>query len=86
MTLVNSLNKSLSVVIISFGLFLNQGELEPDKISISAFISKIFSKLKSVQSARSGPRGTFFRLSTMRGCISIIELLQFTIVRSFWQI
>ena len=46
--------------------------------------------LKSVQSAltrlltTSGPRGTFFLLSTTRGCISIIELRQFTIERSFW--
>ena len=32
----------------------------------------------------SGPLVTFSRLSTMRGCISTIELLQFTIVRSFW--
>ena len=32
----------------------------------------------------SGPRGTFSRLSTMRGCVSIIELLQFTIVSSCW--
>ena len=32
----------------------------------------------------SGPRDTFSRLSTTRGCMSIIKLLQFTIVRSFW--
>ena len=31
-----------------------------------------------------GTCGTFCRLSTTRGCISITELLQFTIVRSFW--
>ena len=31
----------------------------------------------------SGPRGTFSCLSTMRGCISTIELLQFAIVSSF---
>ena len=46
--------------------------------------------VKSAQSAlthlltTSGPRGTFFLLSTTGGSISIIELLQFTIVRSFW--
>ena len=46
--------------------------------------------LKTVQSAlthlltTSGPRGTLSRLSTKRGCIPIIELLQFTVVRSFW--
>ena len=34
----------------------------------------------------SGSRGTFSRLSTTRGCISIIELLQLTIVRSFGQV
>ena len=49
-------------------------------------------QIKSVQSAlsdlltTSGPRGTFSRLSTMRGCISIIELLQFTIVVPFGQV
>ena len=32
----------------------------------------------------SGLRGTFSRFSTTRRCVSIIELLQFTIVRSFW--
>ena len=32
----------------------------------------------------SGPRGTFSRLSTKRGCISIIKLPQFTVVPSFW--
>ena len=48
--------------------------------------------VKSVQSAlsnlltTSGPRGTFSRLSTTRGCISIIELLQFTIVVPFGQV
>ena len=31
----------------------------------------------------SGPHGTFPHLSTTHGCISIIEFLQFTIVRSF---
>ena len=46
--------------------------------------------VKSVQSAlthlltTSGPRGTFPHLSTARECISIIELLQFAIVRAFW--
>ena len=46
--------------------------------------------VKSVQSAltylltTSGPHGMFSRLSTKRRCISIIELLQFTIARSFW--
>ena len=53
------------------------------------FLSKQ-SMVKSVQSAlthlvpTSGPRGTFSRLSKTRGCISIMGLLQFTIVRSFW--
>ena len=32
----------------------------------------------------SGPRGTFSHLSMKLGCISIIELLQFTIVPSLW--
>ena len=46
--------------------------------------------VKSVQSVltylltTSAPRGTFSRLSTTHGCISITELLQFTIVGSFW--
>ena len=46
--------------------------------------------VKSVQSALTfllttfGPCGTFSCLSTRPGCISIIELLQFTIVRFFW--
>ena len=53
------------------------------------FASKSY-KVKSVQSAltylptTSGPRDTFSRPSTTRGCISIIELLQFTIICSFW--
>ena len=46
--------------------------------------------IKSVQSAltllltTSGPRGTFSRVSTKRGCVSIIKLLQVTILRSLW--
>ena len=50
----------------------------------------MLSSVMSVHSAlthlltTSGPRGTFSRLSTTLGCISIIELLQFSIVRSFW--
>ena len=48
--------------------------------------------LKSVQSAlsdlltTSATHGTFFRPSTKRGLISIIELLQFTIVVPFGQV
>ena len=51
-----------------------------------------YMSVKSVQSAlsdlltASGPRGTFSRPSTTRGCISIIELLQFTIVVPFGQV
>ena len=47
--------------------------------------------LQSFQSAlthlltTSGPHGTFPYLSTTHGCISIIEFLQFTIVRSSWE-
>ena len=46
--------------------------------------------VKSFQSALThllttcGPRGTFSGLSTMRGCILIIALLQSTTVPSFW--
>ena len=53
------------------------------------FLSK-WSIIKSVQSAlthlvtTSGPRGTFSRLNKTRGYISIMGLLQFTIVCSFW--
>ena len=32
----------------------------------------------------SGPRGMFSHLSMKLGCISVIELLQFTIVPSLW--
>ena len=50
----------------------------------------LHSTVKSVQSAlthlltTSGPRSTISHLSANRGCISIIELLQFTIVRFLW--
>ena len=52
----------------------------------SFVLSILYLPLKSVQSALTtfGPRGTFSRQSKMRGYISIIQLLQFTIVRAFW--
>ena len=72
---------------------LSQNVREQNKINAQG-VPKNVNKLEKHSSAletalmhmlpSSGPRGTSSRQSTMRGCISIIELSQFNIVRSFW--
>ena len=60
---------------------VNIMECDPESASVKSAESALTHLLTP-----SRPRGTFFLLSTTRECISVIELMQFTIVRSFGQV
>ena len=74
------------MTVIAMGFYLIRGELQLLQVSVNLLCQLYY---KSVQSAlsdlltTSATHGTFSRPSMKRGLISIIKLMQFTIVRFF---